>query len=484
MTEPLIFELSNDERISYQIPALDVPAIAPEEVIDSAYLRKELNMPVLSERDTVMHFTRLSRLNYSVDSGFYPLGSCTMKYNPKINEDIARLPGFARVHPKQPAATIQGIMEVHKLLSDSLAELTAMDAMTLQPAAGAQGELTGLLVMAAYHKKKGNTHKNKIIIPDSGHGTNPASVSMAGFEVLNVESDEDGCVDMEKLKKVIGPEVAGIMLTNPNTLGLFEKHAKELSETLHSVDALLYYDGANFNAIMGWARPGDMGFDIVHLNVHKTLSTPHGGGGPGAGPVGVKAHLAEFLPVPRIKEENGKLAFSSSDKLSLGSVVASNGNFLVLLKALAYIVQNGGDGLKHSSACAVLNANYMMEKLKAYYHLPYDRLCKHEFVITSENLADYGVKTLDVAKRLLDYGFHAPTVYFPLIVPEAMMIEPTETETRGTLDSFIEAMIKIAEEAKTNPDLLKEAPHNTPVRRLDETTAARKPDINWYKRPE
>jgi glycine dehydrogenase subunit 2 len=483
MTEPLIFELDTKGRRGYSLPKLDVPTVDSADHIPARFLRKEFDMPSLSELEVVRHFTRLSRLNHSVDIGFYPLGSCTMKYNPKVNEDMARLPGFANLHPEQDSSQIQGALKALSLAEEYLCELTGMDAMTFQPAAGAQGELAGLLLMKAYHTKKGNQNKkNKILIPDSGHGTNPASCAMVEYEVVNVKSDSKGCIDIEDLKSKINDEVAGLMITNPNTLGLFDENIGELADLVHSVDGLLYYDGANFNAIMGWARPGDMGFDIIHLNLHKTFSTPHGGGGPGSGPVGVKKILEEFLPNPKITFDGVKYSISEKYENSIGSVLGFMGNFLVVLRALAYIMVNGGNGLKDVSGYAVLNANYMMQRLKKSYHLPFDRICMHEFVLSGKPLGEFGIKTLDVAKRLLDFGYHAPTIYFPLIVEESMMFEPTETEDKATLDEFIDVMEKIAIEAKENPEALKNAPLCTPVRRLDEATAARKPDINYYKR--
>ncbi len=483
MTEPLIFDIDVEGRKGYSLPKLDVPTVDSADHIPARFLRKEFHTPSLSELDVVRHFTRLSRLNHSVDIGFYPLGSCTMKYNPKVNEDIARLPGFTNIHPEQSSEQVQGALKSLKLAEEYMCELTGMDAISFQPAAGAQGELTGLLLMKAYHKKKGNHKiKTKILIPDSGHGTNPASCAMVGYEVVNINSDDRGCIDVEHLKTQLNDEVAGIMITNPNTLGLFDENIGELADLIHSVDGLLYYDGANFNAIMGWARPGDMGFDIIHLNIHKTLATPHGGGGPGSGPVGVKKILEEFLPCSKIEYDGVNYSLKDSYENSIGSMLGFMGNYLVVLKALAYIMVNGGDGLKDVSAYAVLNANYMMYHLKEVYHLPFDRICMHEFVLSGKPLGEYGVKTLDVAKRLLDFGYHAPTIYFPLIVEEAMMFEPTETETKATLDEFIEIMKVIAKEAKENPETLKNAPETTPVCRLDEATAARKPDINYYKR--
>lgn len=482
MTEPLIFELSKEGRRGYTLPKLDVPGVDPADHIPARYIRKELQFPSVAEVDVVRHFTRLSRLNHGVDVGFYPLGSCTMKYNPKVNEDMARLPGFSQTHLHQPIDAVQGNLELMKILQDYLAEITGMDAMTLQPAAGAQGELTGLLIIKAYHKKKGN-HKTKIIIPDSGHGTNPASCTMAGYEVVNVKSDERGGVDLEDLKEKLTPDVAGLMLTNPNTLGLFDENICEIASMIHAVDGLVHYDGANLNAIMGWSRPGDIGFDIVHLNLHKTFSTPHGGGGPGAGPVGVKKHLEAFLPTPRITFNGKKYKVNSKSRDSIGALMASFGNFGVFIRALSYILVNGSDGLKEVSSNAVLNANYMMARLKKTYQLAYDRYCKHEFVLSGENFKEFGIKTLDIAKRLLDYGYHAPTIYFPLIVHESIMIEPTETESRETLDKFMDIMEKIAIEAKENPENLKAAPLSTHIRRLDETTAARKPNLNYFNPP-
>ncbi len=481
MSEKLIFEKSVPGRAGFVLPKLDVPPIDPGDHIPSKFLRGDLPLPSLSELDVVRHFTRLSRLNHGVDVGFYPLGSCTMKYNPKINEDMARLPGFTGVHPYQPDDTVQGALALMKELEEALMEICGMDAFTLQPAAGAHGELTGLLIIRAYHRKKGNA-KTKILIPDSGHGTNPASVSQCGFESVNIKSDARGGVDLADLAQHLGPDVAGLMLTNPNTLGLFDENLGEIARMVHSVDGLLYYDGANLNAIMGWSRPGDMGFDLVHVNLHKTFSTPHGGGGPGSGPVGVKKHLEGFLPVPRVTFDGKKYRLSRKGKDSIGSVRSFHSSFGVLVKAFSYICTLGGEGLKEASTHAVLNANYMMRRLMKTFHLPFDRNCKHEFVLSGKPQAAKGVKTLDMAKRLLDFGYHAPTVYFPLIVEEAIMIEPTETESKATMDEFIEVMEKIAREVEENPEKVRNAPHATPVGRLDETLAARKPDINFFKK--
>ncbi|MBF0405741.1 MAG: aminomethyl-transferring glycine dehydrogenase subunit GcvPB [Candidatus Riflebacteria bacterium] len=481
MTESLIFELSSNGRKGYCLPKLDIPESDPADLIPANFIRKELDFPSLSEIDVVRHFVRLSRMNYGVDVGFYPLGSCTMKYNPKINEDMARLPGFAGIHPYQPEDTIQGSLALMKNLESALCEITGMDEFTLQPAAGAHGELTGLMIIRAYHDKKGN-RKTKILIPDAGHGTNPASAAFCGYEVVNIKSNARGGVDVEDLKKNLSSEVAGLMLTNPNTLGLFEENIKEIAELVHQVDGLLYYDGANLNAIMGWCRTGDMGFDVMHVNLHKTFSTPHGGGGPGSGPVGVKRHLAKFLPTPRIEFDGKKFKVSSANKDSIGPVRSFFGSFGILVRAYTYIVQLGSEGLKEVSTCAVLNANYMMKALAEHYFLPFNRTCKHEFVLSGKKFAEKGIKTLDIAKRLLDYGYHAPTIYFPLIVEESIMIEPTETESKQTLDEFIGVMKKVATEAFETPEMLKASPKNTPVGRLDETMAARKPDLNFYKK--
>ncbi|MBF0500640.1 MAG: aminomethyl-transferring glycine dehydrogenase subunit GcvPB [Candidatus Riflebacteria bacterium] len=479
--EPLLFELSVDGRRGYTLPKLDIPESDPADLLPATYIRKELKLPSISEIDCVRHFTRLSRLNYCVDVGFYPLGSCTMKYNPKINEDMARLPGFANLHPYQSEGTVQGALALMHFLEHAICEITGMDACTLQPAAGAHGELTGLMIIKAYHDRKRNKTKTKILIPDAGHGTNPASAALCGYQVVSLHTDARGGVDLNDLRAHLAPDVAGLMLTNPNTLGLFDENIEEIARLVHSVDGLLYYDGANLNAIMGWTRPGDMGFDVVHVNLHKTFSTPHGGGGPGSGPVGVKKHLAEFLPSPKVTFDGKKFKIVRKCKGSIGPVRSFLGSFGVLVRAWTYIVSLGGAGLKDVSSHAVLNANYMMRRLQKRYALPYDRHCKHEFVLSGKPFAEKGVKTLDIAKRLLDEGFHAPTIYFPLIVEEAIMIEPTETESKRTMDEFIEVMLRIADEAVNTPEKLKAAPIKTPVGRLDEATAARKPDLNYFK---
>lgn len=478
---PLIFELSHKGRKGYSLPNCDVPEYHLEEKLPRKYIRtEEAELPEVSEVDIIRHYVSLSKLNYGVDTGFYPLGSCTMKYNPKINEVVAKLYGFTSVHPYQSKETVQGCLELMYNLTDMLCEITGMDAMTLQPAAGAHGELTGLMLIKAYHSNRGDTKRTKIIVPDSAHGTNPASASMAGFDVVEVKSNSDGGVDLESLKMVMNDEVAGLMLTNPNTLGLFDKNITEISDIVHEKGGLLYYDGANLNAIMGVARPGDMGFDVVHLNLHKTFSTPHGGGGPGAGPVGVRKGLAQFLPVPVIAHKKDMFYLNYDMPLSIGKVKSFYGNFNVLVKAYAYILSLGSRGLKEASQNAVLNANYVMHKLKDHYIVPYgNRICMHEFVLSAENQMQYDISALDIAKRLIDLGIHPPTIYFPLIVKEALMIEPTETESKETLDEFIEMMIQIANEAKEMPEKLKNAPGEAPARRLDEAEAARHPILRW-----
>ncbi|ACL22046.1 Glycine dehydrogenase (decarboxylating) [Desulfitobacterium hafniense DCB-2] len=481
--EPLIFELSREGRTGVSLPSCDVPEIPLEDLIPQEFLRdKEPELPEVSEVDVVRHFTRLSSFNHGVDTGFYPLGSCTMKYNPKVNEKLARLPGFSQIHPYQPEELTQGALGLMVELQEELAEITGMDAFTLQPAAGAHGEMTGILIIKAYHDHRQDVKRRKVIVPDSAHGTNPATGAMAGYDIVQVPSNERGGVDIEALRQVANDEVAALMLTNPNTLGLFDENILEIAEIIHSVGGLIYYDGANANAIMGIARPGDMGFDVVHLNLHKTFSTPHGGGGPGSGPVGVKEFLAPYLPKPvAIRTPEGRYSWDEDRPLSIGRVRAFQANFGVLVKAYAYIRALGGEGLKAASQNAVLNANFLMSILKEHYHLPYDRVCMHEFIITPKNLKNYGIHTLDIAKRLLDYGYHPPTIYFPLIVEEAMMIEPTETESLETLEQFARVMIQIAEEVKQDAEMVKNAPHDTLVTRLDETGAARKPDLRWRK---
>jgi glycine dehydrogenase subunit 2 len=482
MNEKLIFELSSPGRGGGSLPPEDVPERKAEELIPKDFLRE--NPAEVSEVDVARHFIRLSVLNHHVDKGFYPLGSCTMKYNPKINETLSRLPGFSNLHPHQPQDTLQGALKLMYELGEYLNEIAGMDEITLQPAAGAHGELTGLLMINAYHRKMG-TPKSRIIIPDSAHGTNPASVVTAGFSTVQIKSNEKGLVDLDELKRAMNDDVAALMLTNPNTLGLFESEIPEISQVVHDAGALLYMDGANLNAMIGIARPGDTGFDVVHFNLHKTFSTPHGGGGPGSGPLGVKSNLAPFLPVPGVvKRTNGnegeRYSLDYDRPSSIGRMHGFYGNFGVMVKAYVYIRQIGAEGLREVSENAIINANYLKESLKAHYHLPYDEVCQHEFVLSGvRQLKEKGVKTLDIAKRLLDYGLHAPTVYFPLIVSEALMIEPTETESKESLDEFIDAMIKIAKEVEENPEVVKFAPQNTPVSRLDEGKAARELNVRW-----
>lgn len=475
----LIFEMSRPGRIAHSLPTLDVPEVTVLDHLPADFIREEpANLPEVSELDLMRHYTQLSQRNHGVDTGFYPLGSCTMKYNPKINEDVVRYEGFAHLHPYQPESMVQGALEVLYNLQNDLAEITGMDRITLQPAAGAHGEWTGLMLIRAYHESRGEK-RTKVIVPDSAHGTNPASATVAGFETVTIPSDEKGLVDIEALRKAVGPDTAALMLTNPNTLGLFDTNILEIADIVHEAGGLLYYDGANANAILGYSRPGDMGFDVVHLNLHKTFSTPHGGGGPGAGPVGVKKILEPFLPTPIVIKDDKGYHLDYNIPQSIGRVKGYYGNFGILVRAYTYILTLGGEGLKRVSELAVLNANYMMRKLEPYYDLPINQICKHEFVLSGRRQKKQGVRTLDIAKRLLDFGYHPPTIYFPLIVEECLMIEPTETESKETLDRFIDVMIQIAKEAEENPTVVQEAPHNTIVGRLDEVTAARKPILRY-----
>lgn len=479
---PLVFERSVAGRIGFSLPESDVPEIDLSSVVDAAYIRNEpADLPELSELDIMRHYTNLSNHNFGVDSGFYPLGSCTMKYNPKINEKVARFPGFAHIHPHQTEETVQGAMELMFDLQTSLKEITGMDEVTLQPAAGAHGEWTGLMLIRAFHEANEDTKRTKVIIPDSAHGTNPASATVAGFEVVTVKSNEKGLVDVEDLKQVVGEDTAALMLTNPNTLGLFEKDIVEIAKIVHEAGGKLYYDGANLNAIMAKVRPGDMGFDVVHLNLHKTFTGPHGGGGPGSGPIGVKKDLLPFLPTPVLKQTDAGYTFDYNYPQSIGRVKPFYGNFGINVRAYTYIRSMGPDGLKKVTEYAVLNANYMMRRLEEAYDLPFNQICKHEFVLSGNRQKELGVRTVDIAKRLLDHNFHPPTVYFPLIVGEAIMIEPTETESKETLDRFIETMLKIAKEAEENPEIVQDAPYDTYVKRLDETRAARKPILRYQK---
>ncbi|NOU95730.1 aminotransferase class V-fold PLP-dependent enzyme [Paenibacillus sp. LMG 31456] len=475
----LIFEMSKPGRVAYSLPECDVPRQDIAKLVPESMLRaKPAELPEVYEVDVIRHYTALSRRNFGIDNGFYPLGSCTMKYNPKINEDVARFAGFAKIHPYQPESSIQGAMELLYQLQKDIAAITGMDQVTLQPAAGAHGEWTGLMMIRAYHESRGD-HRTKVIVPDSSHGTNPASATVAGLDTITIPSNAKGLVDLDALRQAVGPDTAALMLTNPNTLGLFEEQIVEIAAIVHEAGGLLYYDGANSNAIMGITRPGDMGFDVVHLNLHKTMSTPHGGGGPGAGPVGVKKLLAPFLPKPIVERAaDGSYYFDYDKPQSIGRVKAYYGNFGILVRAYTYIRTYGPEGLRRVSECAVLNANYMLRRLAPYYEAPFDRVCKHEFVLSGKGLKKFNVRTLDVAKRLLDFGYHPPTIYFPLNVEECIMIEPTETESKETLDAFIDTMIQIAQEAEENPELLHNAPYTTPVRRLDETQAARKPVLN------
>ncbi len=475
----LLFERNVPGSNNFQLPPLDVPEQPC--AIPTELLRGDLPpIPELPENETVRHFTELSRRAYGVDDGFYPLGSCTMKYNPKINEWAARLPGMAQLHPAQAAETTQGALQLMYDLEQALCTITGMDRYTLQPAAGAQGELTGALLIKAYHQQRGDSQRTKMLVPDSAHGTNPATANVAGFDVVEIKSNQRGLVDIASLKAAMNDQVAGIMLTNPNTLGLFEEDIEQIASIVHDGGGLLYYDGANLNGMLGVARPGDMGFDIVHLNLHKTFSTPHGGGGPGSGVVGVKAFLADYLPVPLVSKGEQGYYLVHELPYSIGRMLAFYGNFGVLVKAYTYILSLGKDGLQEAGENAVLNANYLRHLLRNSYQIPFDRLCKHEFIATPEKLkAERGVTTLQIAKRLLDYGYHPPTVYFPLIVSEALMIEPTETESKERLDDFAATMQRIAQEAEEQPQLLEQAPHNTVVRRVDEVTAARKPILRY-----
>ncbi|WP_027963421.1 aminomethyl-transferring glycine dehydrogenase subunit GcvPB [Halalkalibacillus halophilus] len=479
---PVIFELSQEGRKGYQLPDLDVPDVDLDAEFASDYIRTEqADLPEVSELQIMRHYTALSTRNHGVDSGFYPLGSCTMKYNPKVNEDVARYPGFSMVHPYQQVSSIQGALGLMYDLQESLCEITGMDAVTLQSAAGAQGEWTGLMMIRALHEANGDHHRTKVIVPDSAHGTNPASATVAGFEAVTVKSNNEGLVDLDDLRRVVDENTAALMLTNPNTLGLFEEHILEMASIIHEAGGRLYYDGANLNAIMGYTRPGDMGFDVVHLNLHKTFTGPHGGGGPGSGPVGVTEELAKFLPKPLISKNQDGFYFDSDRPSSIGRIKPYYGNFGINVRAYTYIRSMGPDGLKQVSENAVVNANYMMRRLQEEFHLPFTQHCKHEFVLSGKNQKKMGVRTLDIAKRLLDFGYHPPTIYFPINVEEALMVEPTETESKETLDEFIDAMIQISEEAKDDPEIVQEAPHSTVVGRMDETQAARKPVLRYYR---
>lgn len=472
----LLFEKSIEGRACDILPECDVPISS---VSESKKRALPLKLPEMTENDIDRHYTQLAKRSYGVNDGFYPLGSCTMKYNPKINEEMANLPGFTEIHPLQPAKTVQGCLEVLKKTERYLCEITGMHSMTFQPAAGAHGEFTGLLIFKAYFKSRGEYERTTIIVPDSAHGTNPASASMAGFEVVTIPSREDGCVDIKALRETVDEHTAGLMLTNPNTVGLFERDILEITEVIHDAGGLCYYDGANLNAIIGIVKPGDMGFDVIHLNLHKTFSTPHGGGGPGSGPVGCKEFLSPFLPSPTVYEDGEKLDFQYG-RNSIGRVKNFYGNFLVVVRAYAYLCTLGKKGLPDISRHAVLNANYMMKKLSVYYDISGNGHCMHEFVMSLEKLKnDTGVSALDIAKGLMDKGIHPPTMYFPLIVHEALMVEPTETESKKTLDEAIAAFTELYHICTENPQILHNAPVSTPVKRLDEVTAARKPILKY-----
>src|SRR5579883_3472290 len=473
--EPLIFEKGAPGRRAATMTAMDVPTEPLDNLIPESMIRKEpAKLPEVSEIEIVRHYTHLSQRNFGVDTGFYPLGSCTMKYNPKLNEDMAALPGFARIHPLQPDETVEGAIQLVYELEQYLAEISGMTRVTLQPSAGAHGELTGLMLIKAFHESNGQGHRNLVLIPDNAHGTNPASATLADYKAVEVKTDpRTGGIEMEHLKALLdanAANIAAIMMTNPNTLGLFDSKIVEIATLVHEVGGQLYYDGANANAVLGITRPGDMGFDVVHFNLHKTCSTPHGGGGPGAGPIGVKEHLVPFLPGPLpAKNEQGEYYWQDPGPNSIGKV-----------RAYTYIRTYGPDGLLHVAQSAILNANYLKHELASDYEIAYPQTCQHEFIATAQRQKDEnGVTATDIAKRLLDFGMYAPTIYFPLIVHEAMMIEPTETETRETLDYFISIMRQIAEEARTNPEIVKTAPHTTVIGRLDQALAARKPNLRW-----
>ena len=473
MPEKLIFELSHGGRKGYTLPKPDVEPSFQNRGIPQKYRRVAApNLPEVSENEVVRHFVRLSTMNYHIDKGFYPLGSCTMKYNPKVNEKTSALPGNSDIHPLETEQAVQGALELMFNLSELLREISGMSAVSLQPVAGAQGELTGIMLIRKYHELNGKV-RGKILVPDSAHGTNPASVAISGYKAVSIKSNQNGTVDLEDLKRHLDDEVAGMMLTNPNTLGIFETEILKISKMVHDVGGLMYMDGANLNAIVGLVRPGDMGFDVVHINLHKTFSTPHGGGGPGSGPVAVNDKLKDFLPMPVIERKGEAFSFNFNKPNSIGKTHTFFGNFGMHVRAYTYILSHGPDGLRNNSANAVINANYLLSKLRSSFVLPFGARPMHEFVLSADNQKDRGTKTLDIAKRLLDYGFHAPTIYFPLIVHEALMIEPTETETKETLDAFAEALLKIDEETISSPDILHSAPVTTPIRRLDDAYAAR-----------
>ena len=477
--EPLLFELGAPGRHDAKLPPIGVAERPLEDMLPAGMLRQALPAwPEINELDVMRHFNRLSQLNFSIDTNFYPLGSCTMKYNPKINEAMARLDGFANLHPYQPESMTQGALQLLHELERMLASLTGMARVSLQPAAGAHGEFTGILMIRAYHQSRGDGPlRTKVLVPDSAHGTNPATAALAGYEVVTIRSNDRGLVDVEDLKAHLGPDTAALMMTNPNTLGLFEEEIVTIAGLVHQAGGLLYYDGANLNAIMGTVRPGDMGFDVMHMNLHKTMSTPHGGGGPGAGPVAVAERLVPFLPTPTVETDGRRFWLEFDRPATIGRVRAFIGNFGVLVRAYTYLVTMGADGLVQASQDAVLNANYIKASLEDRFEVPFDQTCMHEFVISGDRQKAQGANTLQMAKRLIDFGFHPPTVYFPLIVHEAMMIEPTDTESKTTLDSFIKAMRTIADEVEQSPELVQQAPHTAPIGRVDEVMAARKPNL-------
>ncbi len=479
--EGLIFERGGAGRVGFTLPALDVPRVDPAAAWGEDEVRGEIpGFPEVSEVDVVRHFTRISQHNFGIESGMFPLGSCTMKYNPKVNERVVRLPGFAGAHPYMPASVMQGGLELMRRLEAALAAITGMDRVTLQPAAGAQGELTGVMMIAAYHTARGDEQRRKVLIPDSAHGTNPATASFCGFEPVEIPSNSRGTTDIDALRAEADETTAALMLTNPNTLGLFEDQMAEIAEIVHGCGAQIYCDGANLNAILGKTRPGDIGIDVFHINLHKTFTTPHGGGGPGGGPVGVREHLVPFLPRPTVEVGEAGEAYLDWDRPgSIGKVQAFNGNFGIMVRAYTYIRALGAIGLSQVAEDAVLNANYVQARLKGRYHLPQDRLCMHEVIFSDKRQKEHEVSAMDVCKRLMDYGYHPPTVYFPLVVPGALMVEPTESVSREDLDAFVEAMVAIADEAETDPERVRAAPHSTFVSRLDEARAARKPILRW-----
>lgn len=481
MYEPLLKEYSTSGRKGYSLPDLKVPTVNPQNYLPEDTVRAEPpQLPEVSEVDAVRHFTALSEMNYGVDSGIYPLGSCTMKYNPKINEDVARITGLSQLHPYQPERHVQGSLSLLYELKQYLAEISGMDEVSLQPASGAHGEYVGLQIIRAYLHDQGEEQRNKVIVPDSAHGTNPASGTMCGMDVVEIESNDEGMIDLDELEKAADENTAALMLTNPNTLGIFEKDIIEIAEIIHDAGGLLYYDGANMNAVLGYARPGDMNYDVIHYNLHKTFSTPHGGGGPGAGPVAVKEYLEPYIPRPVLSKEGDEYYWDNERDRSLGRVHAFHGNYGVMLRAYSYIRGHGARGLKEVTENAVLNANYLKHQMLDEFELPFAADSLHEFVLSGKKQKkDHGVTTQEIAKRLLDYDQYAPTIYFPLIVEEALMIEPTETENLDSLNRFINTMLKISREAEENPEVVREAPHNTVVGHLDEAKAARDPDLCW-----